>query len=125
MIRICSSDPEEFDPEALWRQVEISYKSGAHRCRVRADLNAREIVYGIDSTVRSSRSAYSDWRIGTTDDPLGSRKRHQDEGRYTRLWKQWQADSEADARSVEAYFVDKGMKSGVDWGTNGSFVYIV
>ncbi len=87
-------------------------------------MNAREIVYAIDSTVRESRSTYSDWRIGTTDDPLGRRKRHQDEGRYTQLWKQWEADSEADARSVEAYFVDKGMKGGADGGTNGNFVYI-
>ncbi len=87
-------------------------------------MNAREIVYEIDSTVRASHSDYSDWRIGVTDDPLGRRKRHQDEGRYTRLWKQWEADGETDARSVEAYFVDKGMKSGVDWDTNGNFVYI-
>ncbi len=82
------------------------------------------MVYEIDSTIRSSRSAYSDWRIGTTDDPPGRRKMHQDEGRYTRLWKQWEADSEADARSVQAYFVDKGMKSGADWGMKGNFVYI-
>jgi hypothetical protein len=87
-------------------------------------LNAREIVYEIDSAVRSSHSDYSDWRIGTTDDPLGSRKRHQDEGRDTRLWKQWEAESEADARSVEAYFVDKGMKTGADWDTKGNSVYI-
>lgn len=87
-------------------------------------LNAREIVYAIDSTVRASLSTYSDWRIGITGDPLGRRKRHQDEGRDTRLWKQWEADSEADARSVEAYFIDKGMKGGVDGDTNGNFVYI-
>jgi hypothetical protein len=87
-------------------------------------LNAREIVYKIDSTVRASHSTYSDWRIGITDDPLGSRRRHQDEGRDTRLWKQWEADSEADARSVKAYFVDKGMKNGVDWETKGNSVYI-
>ena len=87
-------------------------------------MNAREIVYAIDSTVRASQSDCSDWRIGVTDDPVGRRKRHQDEGRYTRLWKQWEADGETDARSVEAYFVDKGMKSGVDWDTNGNFVYI-
>ncbi len=81
-------------------------------------------VYEIDSTVRASHSAYSDWRIGIADDPLDRRKRHQDEGRDTRLWKQWEAESEADARSVEAYFVDKGMKSGVDRDTKGSSVYI-
>ena len=87
-------------------------------------MKGREIVYAIDSTVRASHSTYSDWRIGITDDPLGRRKWHQDEGRYARLWRQWEADSESDARSVEAYFVDKGMKSGVDWDTNGNFVYI-
>jgi hypothetical protein len=89
-----------------------------------AKLNAREIVYKIDSAVRASRSTYSDWRIGITNDPLRSRKRHQDDGRDTRLWKQWEADSESDARSVEAYFVGKGMKNGADWDTKGNSVYI-
>jgi hypothetical protein len=88
------------------------------------ELKAREIVYVIDYTVRESRSTYSDWRIGITDDPSGRRKRHQDEGRDTRLWKQWEADSETSARSVEAYFIGKGMKGGVDGDTSGSFVYI-
>ncbi|MGD1054858.1 MAG: hypothetical protein ABR867_02105 [Nitrososphaerales archaeon] len=87
-------------------------------------LNAREIVYAIDYTVRESRSTYSDWRIGMTDDPSGRRKRHQDGGRDTQLWKQWEADSETEARSVEAYFIDKGMKGGVDGDANGNFVYI-
>jgi hypothetical protein len=87
-------------------------------------LNAREIVYAIDSTVRASHSTYSDWKIGMTDDPLARNRRHQEDGRDTRLWKQWEADSEADAKSVEAYFIDKGMKGGTDGDTNGSFVYI-
>jgi hypothetical protein len=87
-------------------------------------LNAREIVYAIDYTVRESHSTYSDWRIGMTGDPSDRRKVHQDEGRDTRLWRQWEADSEADATSVEAYFIDKGMKGGVDGDTNGNFVYI-
>ena len=88
------------------------------------ELKAREIVYLIDYTVRESRSTYSDWRIGITNDPSGRYKRHQDEGRDTRLWKQWEADSETDARSVEAYFINKGMKGGVDGDTNGNFVYV-
>lgn len=88
------------------------------------ELNPREIVYAIDYTVRESHSTYSDWRIGITDDPSGRRKRHQDEGRDTQLWKQWEADSETDAKSVEAYFIGKGMKGGVDGNTNGNFVYV-
>jgi len=88
------------------------------------ELNAREIVYVIDYTVRESRSTYSDWRIGITDDPLGKNKQHQDEGRDTRLWKQWEADSETDAKSVEAYFIGKGMKGGDEGDTNGNFVYV-
>ncbi|MGD0397232.1 MAG: hypothetical protein ABSB26_10075 [Nitrososphaerales archaeon] len=87
-------------------------------------MDTREIVYAIESTVRESHSVCSDWRIGITDDPLSRRKRHEDEGRYTRLWKQWEAHSEVDAKSVEAYFIDKGMKSGIDWDANGIFVYI-
>jgi hypothetical protein len=89
-----------------------------------AELNAREIVYVIDYTVRESRSTYSDWRIGITDEPSGRRKRHQEEGSDTQLWKQWEADNETEARSVEAYFINKGMKGGVDGDTNGSFVYV-
>ncbi len=67
---------------------------------------------------------YSIWTIGITDDPARRKREHGQEGKETKFWISWEADTEAIARKVEAYFVGKGMKGGVGGDTGGRFVYI-
>ena len=62
---------------------------------------------------------YSDWTIGTTNDPAS---------RKTQLgnpltWLQWQVDSLETARNVIGYFVSKGM-GGVEAQGDGNNTHV-
>ena len=50
------------------------------------------------------------WTIGITDDPKRRQTEHEGEGKNTKYWMDWKADTETIARSVEKQFLDKGMK---------------
>lgn len=63
---------------------------------------------------------YTIWTIGVTDDP-GRRKEEHGNPKY---WMQWDADSETEARNVEKYFLDKGMKGGRFGPGTADYVYI-
>ncbi|MBA7579355.1 hypothetical protein ES708_21225 [subsurface metagenome] len=63
---------------------------------------------------------YSLWTIGVTDDP---NKRKEEHGN-PKYWHQWDADSEQQARNVESYFMDKGMKGGTGGLGSADYVYI-
>lgn len=69
-------------------------------------------------------SSYNVWSIGITNDPERRRAEHNAEGRNTQYWSHWSADSETIARSVERYFLDKGMKGGGGGGLNPRWVYV-
>ena len=72
------------------------------------------ITQAIEAIVRDT---YSFWTIGVTDSPETCRT-HQGN---PSVWHVWKADSELDARIVEAHFVGKGMKKGI--GVPGKAVY--
>jgi hypothetical protein len=56
---------------------------------------------------------YQIWRIGLTNDPLVHKKQLRDVHKHdVSRWQQWQAPTLADARALEAKFVQFGMKSG-------------
>ena len=63
---------------------------------------------------------YSAWTIGVTAHPD---QRKQEEGN-PKHWECWEADTEAIARTVEKYFLDKGMKGETGSGKEPRHVYI-
>lgn len=67
---------------------------------------------------------YKYWYIGITDDCARRRKEHEAEGKSCTYWSDWKADTETIARSVEAYFIDKGMKGGTGGGEHPTYVYV-
>jgi hypothetical protein len=88
-------------------------------------MNEQQIRTAIEARVQISKDKrYGIWTIGITDNPVRRQTERDDEGRNTRYWLSWMADSEAIARNVEAFFIEKGMKGGVGGETNGNFVYI-
>jgi len=79
-------------------------------------MNESEIIAAIEKRVKT----YSAWTIGITDDPERRKAEHD----HPKYWQHWKADSEAIARSVEKYFLDKGMKGAPGGGENPNYVYI-
>jgi hypothetical protein len=64
------------------------------------------------------------WTIGITEDPQRLKGELEAAGKDVKHWRYWKADSEAVARSVEAYFLDKGMKGGTSDGDHPAHVYV-
>lgn len=81
-------------------------------------MNAQEIANAIAKLVEHRNVLYDEWTIGVTDNPGRRRKRHVQDGHDMTWWSKWNASSEQAARSVEKYFVDKGMQG--DTGGRGS-----
>ena len=66
-----------------------------------AEINAR------------SERTYDSWQIGITHDPAAAKAYWEElQGVNTEFWIEWAANSLEDARSIEEFFVDRGMKSG-------------
>ena len=63
---------------------------------------------------------YSAWTIGVTDNPTWRKIQRGSPS----SWSEWNAGTEASARSIEKYFLDKGMKGGVGGGGSANYVYI-
>jgi hypothetical protein len=81
-------------------------------------VNESEIKNEIQRTLRDI--PYSIWTIGVTDDPDCRGAEHQS----PRFWHQWRADSEASARAVEKFFLNKGMRGTASVGEHPTYVYI-
>jgi len=77
-------------------------------------MDKESIKQAIINRVESSKTVeYSAWTIGLTHDPAERKKQHEADGKSTKHWKQWVADSLSDAREIESYFINKkGMKGG-------------
>ena len=92
-------------------------------------MNKISIKQAITDRVESSKTEdYSIWRIGLTHDPNERKQQHEDDGKSTKYWKQWTADSLSDAEDIETYFInDKGMKGGTGGNLSANktvYVYI-
>jgi hypothetical protein len=88
-------------------------------------MNESALKTAIESRVSSAQKVdYSIWTIGITDDLERRKTEHDNEGKNTRYWNGWKADSETIARNVEKHFLDKGMKGGTGGGDHPTFVYI-
>jgi len=88
-------------------------------------MNENEIKQAIEKKVKNAKKVdYSIWYIGITEDPDRRKREHEDEGKNTKFWIQWKADTETIARNVEEYFIDKGMKGGTGGGENPTYVYV-
>ncbi len=83
-----------------------------------------EIIAAIVNRVMGAEEKkYSIWTIGITNDPERRKDEH-DTGNKVKHWKDWKANSESDARTIEKYFLDKGMKGDTGGGTTPTYVYI-
>ena len=71
----------------------------------------------LDSIEKLTRLYYSEWSIGVTDDPGKSRAEHLNPD----SWYYWGTETEQQARKMEKYFLDKGMRSE---GLSGKAFYI-
>jgi len=83
-------------------------------------MNRNSIATEIANIVSNSKVSYSGWTIGVTDNPTQRKTEHGNPG----SWRQWNADSETDARAVESYFLEKGMKGGTGGLGSADYVYI-
>jgi len=77
-------------------------------------MKKQDIMDAIVSRVELSKTVkYSAWYIGLTHDPDDRKQQHENEGRSTKYWNQWRADSLSDAEQIETYFInEKDMKGG-------------
>ena len=80
-------------------------------------MTEQEIKAKIEGYVSSN---YSIWTIGVTDNP----ERRKGEHGNPQYWHQWDAATEAIARRIETYFIDKGCKGGGGGLGNANYVYI-
>lgn len=92
-------------------------------------MDKASIQQAIKDRVEVSKKVdYTIWTIGLTHDPEERKKQHQSDKKSTEYWKQWQADSLAEAQDLESYFINKkGMKGGTggDLSSNRRiYVYI-
>lgn len=85
-------------------------------------MQESEIKQAIQTKIGQTK--YEIWTIGITEDLQRRKSEHDSKGQDTKYWKDWKADTEDIARSVEAYFIDKGMKGGTGGGGHPSYVYI-
>lgn len=74
----------------------------------------------IKGAIKKHVSYYPAWTIGVTDNPKRRRTEHGD----PTTWYQWDADTQAVARSIEAHFIAEGMKGGTGGGGGADYVYI-
>lgn len=88
-------------------------------------MKKSDIIAAIDNRVMSAKNKnYAIWIIGVTDDPNTRKDQHKSDDENVDYWQHWNADSEKDARDIEAYFIQKGMKGGTGGGGNANYVYI-
>lgn len=87
-------------------------------------MQRMEINAAIESCVKHANpQEYRLWTIGITNNPERRKEEHGAKENI-KFWKTWAADSEADARAIEQYFLDKGMKGGSGGGESPNHVYI-
>ncbi len=87
-------------------------------------MMANKIIQEIEYVLKESNSKYSGWFIGITNNPARSRNDRRDDGKDVSSWTEWEADDENVARSVEEYFVGKGMNDTGSEGWMPNFVFI-
>ena len=77
-------------------------------------MDKKSITQAIINRVELSKTVdYSAWTIGLTQDPANRKQQHKSDGKSTKYWEQWIADSLSDAQDTESYFINtKGMKGG-------------
>jgi len=106
------------------RGIDSFYSISLRRIAEEEKMKENEIIRDIEDIVKRTKGKYSIWYIGITNDPKRRRKEHEEENKNTKAWRDWKADTEAIARSVESYFKKKGMDGGTGGGENPTFVYI-
>ena len=64
---------------------------------------------------------YTKWQIGLTGEPLNRKAQLGN----PLTWLHWKADSEQEARNVERFFLDEGLKGAGATTGSGVYVYIL
>lgn len=88
-------------------------------------MDANTIAGHIESLVQHRGRPYGQWIVGVTDDPARRRGEYKSAGHDTSWWKEWNADSEQAARSVEQHFLNKGMRGGAGGSGSADYVYVL
>jgi len=84
-------------------------------------MTEKDIISAIENHIRGS---YSSWTIGVTDRPNERKKEHEQGGKDTSCWHEWDASTESVARRIESYFIDKDCKGGGGGRGDANYVYI-
>ena len=84
-------------------------------------MDTQRIISKIESITRGQ---YEGWTIGVTDNPDRRRAEHEAEDERTSRWRDWDAETEDDARDIEQYFIDKGMQGGTGGRGRADIVYV-
>lgn len=84
-------------------------------------MNYQSIITEIEGLAYGQ---YPQWTIGVTDNPSQRRADHDRDGKHTRRWRQWDANSEDEARLVERHFIGLGMQGGTGGPGRADYVYI-
>ena len=85
-------------------------------------MNKSELETAI--MIELGMSDYKLWTIGITEDSQRRKGELEATGEDVKHWRDWKADSEDIARSVEASFLHQGMKGGTSDGDHPTHVYI-
>jgi hypothetical protein len=77
-------------------------------------MEERLIIQAIIDRIESAKSKdYSIWTIGLAHDTDERKQQHERDGKFTKYWKEWAADSLSKARNIESHFISqKGMQGG-------------
>ena len=71
-------------------------------------MNKNTIIEAIDARVKAPKKPdYKAWTVGITNDTERRKSEHATD-HSVKHWKDWEADSEKDAREIEQAFIKKG-----------------
>ncbi|MEJ0071347.1 MAG: hypothetical protein WDO24_24315 [Pseudomonadota bacterium] len=83
---------------------------------------ANAIAQAIEN--KRGTSAYSVWRIGITDNWSKRKQEWSDQGEDVSHFSAWEADSSSVSKTVEAHFINKGMKGGTGGTITAATKYV-
>ena len=82
------------------------------------------IVAEIEALVARRRLSYEVWTIGVTGDPDRRRAEHENSGKDTQRWHQWDDLTALEARTVELRFLNMHMQGGSGGPSDADYVYV-
>jgi len=85
-------------------------------------MTEKEIIADIRRVTCGNNSV---WAVGVTDNPARQKLELEKAGKSNKHWHDWDASTEAEARRIEAFYLEKGCESDRGDGGGGRHVYIL